>query len=172
MMTHKYGLTKIILALALILCTVNFAQAEPSKDKSKTSADQATDLNNEKTEYYSLVDPSIKPDNDEFYVKTIYKIKGVPRALIARSNNKRSGEMFNFPSEYGIGDRLSEDLIIKDIVIKGGRKFIRVRKLSNEQNYILKISYGKAKSRLILDSKSMKTKITHSSEGVLEPAKQ
>lgn len=167
---HKFGLINLSILCCFLLNT-SFSPAQSADNKKSTaSSDEAkTPV---KTEYYNLVDPSIKPDNDEFYVKTIYKIKGEPRALIARSNNKRSGQMFNFPSEYNVGDRLSDDLKITDIVIKGGRKFIRVKKLSTEQNYILKISYGKARSRLILDSKSQKAKVTQQVvEGELKPVK-
>ena len=147
---HKFGLIKkriIYLALAFCLSNIaNFTQANEVEQKAKQNIAEE----NKNTEYYTLVDPSIKPDKDEFYVKTIYKINGIPKALIARSNEQRTGEMFNFPSEYNIGDHLSDNLLIKDIVFKRGKKYIEVYKISNNKYYILKISYGNAKSRLIL----------------------
>ncbi len=99
--------------------------------------------------YYELVDANIKPDDDEFYVSSIYDINNkIPKALIKRSTNQRTGEVFSTSVEFGVGDLLADDLIIDEIVVRP-RKYIIVRRISTGAQYQLRVSYGLNKSRLI-----------------------
>ncbi len=99
--------------------------------------------------YYELVDANIKPSEDEFYVNSIYDVSNkIPKALIKRSTNQRSGEVFSSSVEFGLGDLLADDLIIDEIVVRP-RKYIVVRRISTGEEYYLRVSYGLSKSRLI-----------------------
>ncbi len=99
--------------------------------------------------YYELVDANIKPAEDEFYVNSIYDVNNkIPKALVKRSTNQRSGEVFNSSVEFGLGDLLADDLVIDEIVVRP-RKYIVVRRISTAEQYYLRVSYGLSKSRLI-----------------------
>jgi hypothetical protein len=99
--------------------------------------------------YYELVDANIKPSEDEFYVNSIYDVSNkIPKALVKRSTNQRSGEVFNSSVEFGVGDLLADDLIIDEIVVRP-RKYIVVRRISTGEEFYLRVSYGLSKSRLI-----------------------
>ncbi len=99
--------------------------------------------------YYELVDGNIKPAEDEFYVNSIYDVQNkIGKALVKRSTNQRSGEVFNASVEFGIGDLLSDDLVVDEIVVRP-RKYIVVRRISTGELYYLRVSYGLSKSRLI-----------------------
>lgn len=99
--------------------------------------------------YYELVDSNIKPAEDEFYVNSIYDVQNkIPKALVKRSTNQRSGEVFNSSVEFGVDDLLSDDLVIDEIVVRP-RKYIVVRRVSTGELYYLRVSYGLSKSRLI-----------------------
>jgi len=97
-------------------------------------------------EFYELVNDNLKPDTDEFYVSSIFTIKGKPRALIKRSINKRASDLHVNNSEYGIGDYLGPGYRIKDISFS--RKEVLVLEESTGDLYGLTVSYGDAKSRL------------------------
>ncbi len=102
-----------------------------------------------KAVFYELVSDNIKPESDEFYVSSIFKIKNIPRALIKRSTNKRAGDLYVHFNEYGIGDEIGADYKIADIDTI--RKEIIIQHTSEKNKfYGLTVSYGKAKSKLVL----------------------
>jgi len=97
-------------------------------------------------EFYELVHDNLRPDTDEFYVGSIFTIKGKPKALIKRSINKRASDLYINYSEYGIGDYLAPGYKIKDISFS--KKEVLVLEESSGEAYGLTVSYGDAKSRL------------------------
>lgn len=100
-------------------------------------------------QYYELVDKNMKPAEDEYYVNSIYEVSnGIPKALIKRSTNLRAGEIYATSLEYGVNDRLNEELLITDIVIRP-RKYVQVRNLVTGEEYYLRVSYGITTSHLI-----------------------
>jgi hypothetical protein len=99
-----------------------------------------------KGEFYELVHDNLKPDTDEFYVSSIFTIKGKPKALIKRSINKRASDLHVNNCEYGIGDYLAPGYKIKDISFS--KKEVLVLEESSGEIYGLTVSYGDAKSRL------------------------
>ncbi|MEY3370300.1 MAG: hypothetical protein RLZZ361_970 [Cyanobacteriota bacterium] len=101
----------------------------------------------DKDEFYELVHDNLRPDTDEFYVSSIFTIKGKPRALIKKSINKRAGDLYVNNSEYGIGDYLAKGFKIKDISFS--KKEVLVLEESSGDLYGLTVTYGDAKSRLI-----------------------
>jgi len=98
------------------------------------------------SDFYELVHENLKPDYDEFYVSSIFTIKGKPRALIKKSINKRSSDLYINNSEYGIGDYLGPGFRIKDINFS--KKEVLVMEESTGELYTLNVTYGNAKSRL------------------------
>jgi hypothetical protein len=98
------------------------------------------------SDFYELVHENLKPDYDEFYVSSIFTIKGKPRALIKKSINKRSSDLYINNSEYGIGDYLGPGFRIKDINFS--KKEVLVIEESTGELYTLNVTYGNAKSRL------------------------
>lgn len=158
---HKYGSIKKIIFLIAILSIFNCATAIDKTETKDTEVKHSEETDDQKSEetigtikeeikpiYYTLVDKNLRPEETEYYLSSIYSVKGQPKALISRSNNTRAGEMFTFAVEYGMGDELSEDLVIKNIVL-GRRKHIIVYQKSTQQYYMLKMSYGQATSRLV-----------------------
>lgn len=97
-------------------------------------------------EFYELVHDNLRPDTDEFYVSSIFTIKGKPRALIKRSINKRASDLYVNNSEYGIGDYLGTGFKIKEISFS--KKEVLVIEESTGDIYGLTVTYGDAKSRL------------------------
>lgn len=116
-----------------------------------TTISQGTTLTTPKAEpekpvYYELVQDNLKPDPDEFYVNSIFDIQGKPKASIARSQNKRAGDLYDSYVTYGIGDYIAADLKIE--YIDPRLKEIIVVRESSKQYYVLTMSYGTATSRL------------------------
>ncbi len=120
-------------------------QVEEKKASEEKIEEETT---NTKPVYYTLVDKSIMPEETEFYVKSIFRSQGTVKAAIARSNSLRAGDMFIIPVAYNKGDKLTERLIIKDIKLGFGRH-IEIQDSITGREYILRMSYGNAKSRLI-----------------------
>lgn len=167
---------KIILALIIFnLTTVSFvAKAHDPEAEEQEIIESVEEVDKKKfdklPEFYVLADRSIMPKEDEFYVKSLYRArsnrrakigirsnvgkrlkkgnKGAAKALIARSNNLRSGNLFNFPIEYSVGDKLTARLTITDIKLNGKRHVI-VKDNKTDEKYLLRVSYGKAISRLV-----------------------
>jgi hypothetical protein len=102
-------------------------------------------------EFYELVHDNLKPGTDEFYVSSIFTIKGKPKALIKRSINKRASDLYVNNSEYGIGDYLAPGYKIKDISFS--KKEVLVLEESSGDLYGLTVTYGDAKSRLTKKTK-------------------
>lgn len=96
---------------------------------------------------YDLVHENLRPEDNEFYLSSIYGTKENPRALIKRSINKRSGALYNKAIAYTIGDEIAKDLVISEIDFI--HREVMVRQRFTGDLYALKLSYGKAKSRLI-----------------------
>ena len=96
---------------------------------------------------YELVNDSLRPEADEFYLSTIYGSSKDPRALIKRSNDIRAGELFTGTVEYKIGDKISENYEIFDIDFR--QREVIVRNIITNEYYALKLSYGTATSKLI-----------------------
>jgi hypothetical protein len=97
-------------------------------------------------EFYELVNDNLRPNSDEFYVSSIFTIKGKPKALIKRSINKRASDLYINNCEYGIGDYLAPGYKIKDISFT--KKEVLVLEESSGDIYGLTVTYGDAKSRL------------------------
>ena len=97
--------------------------------------------------YYELIHEQLRPDANEFYLSTIFGTPENPRALIKRSQNLRAGELYTGNVEYGVGDKIAEDLEIVEINFR--HREVVVLDISNKTYYGLKLSYGKAVSRLI-----------------------
>lgn len=102
-------------------------------------------------EFYELVHDNLRPGTDEFYVSSIFTIKGKPKALIKRSINKRASDLYVNNSEYGIGDYLAPGYRIKDISFS--KKEVLVLEESSGDLYGLTVTYGDAKSRLTKKTK-------------------
>ncbi len=96
---------------------------------------------------YQLVSENVRPEPDEFYLSTIYGTSNNPRALIKRSNNIRSGDLFTGTVEYTIGDKISEEYMIHDIDFR--LREVIVKHVERKEYYALKLTYGLAKSKLI-----------------------
>lgn len=96
--------------------------------------------------YYELVHQNIKPDANEFYVNSIFTIKGRPKVNIARSKNKRAGPLYQNYVSYGIGDYISTNIKIVDINTK--IKEVIVLDETDYEFYGLTMGYGIAVSRL------------------------
>lgn len=144
-----YRLIKFSLLLALSVSWPALAE--------KTVVAPAEDDDNEfhslipkpqpKGEFYELVHDNLRPDTDEFYVSSIFTIKGHPRALIKRSINKRAGDLYVNNIEYGIGDKLAPGYSIKNIDFR--TKEVIVLEEASGDLYGLTVTYGDAKSRLV-----------------------
>jgi hypothetical protein len=124
-----------------------YAKKDSSETDEATAESQDDAVLEENTKYYTLIEKNLQPDKDEFYLNTIYKIKGKPKALISRSLNLRSSDLFHTFVEYGVGDSISEDFVIDDIDFF--RKEVLVKQISTGKKYSLKLSYGDARSVLI-----------------------
>lgn len=151
----------LVSILAALSQSAAFAHEEKQANENKKEEQNESTKKAEETKpetkkiYYTLVDKSVKPEESEFYVKSIYRTRKSKsdsstaiKALIARSNNTRSGVMFTLPIEYGIGDQLTENLKITKIEL-GVSRHIEVYDPDKDLYYVLRLSYGKAKSRLI-----------------------
>ena len=127
----------------LVLLSFSFSQvkAEEINYQYKTVQPQ------EQMVLHQLVSENLRPEPDEFYLSTIYGSSKYPRALIKRSNNIRAGELFTGTVEYGIGDKISDDYKIHDIDFK--LREVIVKNIHTDEYFALKLSYGKAKSKLI-----------------------
>jgi len=147
----------LLLGLALSLSWANQA---PASAKLLTTIKGATEVNgkiikeeegelktDKKPIYYELIHETLRPDANEFYLSTIFGTPENPRALIKRSQNLRAGELYNGNVEYGIGDSITEDLEIVEISFR--HREVVVKDISSNIYYGLKLSYGKAVSRLV-----------------------
>ena len=145
-----------------LLATVNAqpaAKTETKTEKSTTTVttivSQGTTLTTNGTEakkaepekpvYYELVQDNLKPDPDEFYVNSIFDIQGKPKT-IARSQNKRAGDLYDSYVTCGIGDYIADGLRIE--YIDPRLKEIIVVRDATKEYYVLTMSYGTATSRL------------------------
>jgi hypothetical protein len=97
--------------------------------------------------FYELVSENIRPDQDEFYVVSIFGTNTNARALIKRSTNTRASELYTEAVSYGIGDEIAEDLFIESISFP--MRELTVKRESTGEIFGLKLSYGDAVSRLI-----------------------
>jgi hypothetical protein len=98
--------------------------------------------------YYELVNDNLKPAQDEFYVNGILGNGTELKASIARSKNKRAGELYTNYILYGVGDHLSEDFVISEI--DPIAKQVIIDDCKTKKHYSLQMSYGQATSRLVL----------------------
>ncbi len=96
---------------------------------------------------YELIDENFRPEADEFYLSTIYGPSDDPRALIKRSNNMRSGDLYTGAVEYKIGDKISDEYKIYAIDFRN--REVIVQNIDSHEFFALKLSYGSAKSKLI-----------------------
>lgn len=133
----KFGLIRNFLSLLCLLTVCLIGNKSFSEEP----------VAEEKPKYYNLVDSNLQPGENEFYLSSVFSINGQPKALISRSKDRRSSEIFMTLLEYGIGDQLTDELVIKDIDT-GIRKEVLVYKPSTDEYFSLKISYGEAKSLL------------------------
>jgi hypothetical protein len=117
-----------------------------AEEDSAATLQNTTKITPEQGEFYELVHDNLKPNSDEFYVGSIFTIKGKPKALIKRSINKRASDLYINYSEYGIGDYLAPGYKIQDISFS--KKEVLVIEENSGDIYGLTVSYGDAKSRL------------------------
>jgi hypothetical protein len=96
--------------------------------------------------YYELVQENLKPEPDEFYVNSIFTIKNKPKVSIARSQNKRAGDLYDSYVNYSVGDYVTSEFKIVNIDPK--LKEVIILKEGTDQYYVLTMSYGTATSRL------------------------
>lgn len=105
------------------------------------------DKSENKPIYYELIHEMLRPDANEFYLSTIYGTAENPRALIKRSQNLRAGELYNGNVEYGVGEKIADDLVI--VEINFDTREVVVQDTKTKDYYGLKLSYGNAVSRLV-----------------------
>ena len=144
----------LFLIFSLIFFSGNFVLAEEIKSTEEGVLEDKTEkietaVIESKPVYYTLIDNNLKPDEDEFYVSSIYRARGKNKTKIARSKNSRSGDMFTFPQEYAVGDKLTDHLVIKNIIFDTGR-YLEVEDTRTKKLYLLRLSHGLAKSKLVL----------------------
>jgi len=118
----------------------------PPEESTESTSKSFNPQNPGKGEFYELVHDNLKPNSDEFYVGSIFTIKGKPKALIKRSVNKRASDLYINYSEYGIGEYLAPGYKIIDISFS--KKEVLVLEESSGDVYGLTVTYGDAKSRL------------------------
>lgn len=146
----KNIIIKKILILTCILSTTLAAFAEvpfPYAPGGGLIEVDPLDKKDKPIKLFELVNDNLRPEPDEFYLSTIYGSNKDPRALIKRSNNVRSGELFTGTVEYKIGDKISADYKIHDIDFK--QREVIVKHLYSDEYFALKLSYGSAISKLI-----------------------
>lgn len=97
--------------------------------------------------YYSLVNDNLRPADDEFYVNGILGSGTEIKASIARSKNKRSGDLYASYILYGVGERLTNNLIITEI--DPVEKRVIIIDTTQQKFYALQMNYGQAVSRLL-----------------------
>ncbi len=127
--------------------TVTTVTSTVSQGTTLTSTSNGVVAEPEKPVYYELVQDNLKPDPDEFYVNSIFDIQGKPKASIARSQNKRAGDLYDSYVTCGIGDYIADGLRI-DYIDPRLKEIIVVRDATQEY-YVLTMSYGTATSRLV-----------------------
>jgi hypothetical protein len=104
------------------------------------------DLNSDKR-YYELVNKRFKPDQDEFYLDSIYSLGDNNWASISRSKEIRASDLHRSALSYTVGSPLNDYLVIEEII--PSKKSVIIRDIRNENFFQLRMSYGSAKSRLI-----------------------
>jgi hypothetical protein len=104
------------------------------------------DLNSDKR-YYELVNKRFKPDQDEFYLDSIYSLGDNNWASISRSKEVRASDLHRNGLSYTVGNPLNDYLVIEEII--PSKKLVIIRDIRNENFFQLRMSYGSAKSRLI-----------------------
>lgn len=104
------------------------------------------DLNSDK-KYYELVNKRFKPDQDEFYLDSIYSLDDKNWASISRSKEIRASDLHRTGLSYTVGSSLNDYLIIEEII--PSKKLVIIRDIRNENFFQLRMTYGSAKSRLI-----------------------
>ncbi len=160
-MSQKSYFIKLTLLLSLSIFMASYQSSVKADTKTETTkttittiVSQGTILTTngtaikepEKPVYYELVQDNLKPDPDEFYVNSIFTIQGKPKASIARSQNKRAGDLYDSYVTCGVGDYIADGLKIEYIDPRL-KEIIVVRDITNEY-YVLTMSYGTATSRL------------------------
>jgi len=104
------------------------------------------DLNSDK-KYYELVNKRFKPDQDEFYLDSIYSLDENNWASISRSKEIRASDLHRNGLSYTVGSPLNDYLVIEEII--PSKKLVIIRDIRNEKFFQLRMTYGSAKSRLI-----------------------
>jgi hypothetical protein len=104
------------------------------------------DLNSDKR-YYELVNKRFKPEQDEFYLDSIYSLGDNNWASISRSKEIRASDLHKNSLSYTVGNPLNDYLVIEEII--PSKKLVIIRDIRNENFFQLRMSYGSAKSRLI-----------------------
>jgi hypothetical protein len=104
------------------------------------------DLNSDKR-YYELVNKRFKPDQDEFYLDSIYSLGDSNWASISRSKEVRASDLHRTGLSYTVGSPLNDYLVIEEII--PSKKLVIIRDIRNEKFFQLRMNYGTAKSRLI-----------------------
>jgi hypothetical protein len=115
----------------------------------KAELDDEVDINdlNSDKKYYELVNKRFKPDQDEFYLDSIYSLGDNNWASISRSKEIRASDLHRSALSYTVGSPLNDYLVIEEII--PSKKSVIIRDIRNENFFQLRMSYGSAKSRLI-----------------------
>ncbi|MDA0772627.1 MAG: hypothetical protein O3C63_06755 [Cyanobacteria bacterium] len=140
-------LNKLFYISLCIVLSQGLANAKGNFLKSLPLISNQKRVKTQKPIYYELVLENMRPDADEFYVNSIFTIKGRPKATIARSVNKRAGDLYQNYVSFGIGDYIADNIKIIDIMPK--LKELIVLDETRYEYYGLTMGYGTAVSRLI-----------------------
>ena len=118
----------------------------------------AQSVTNSKHICHPLVNERNQPDEDEFYVDSLYSVNDKAVARISRAKDARkSDELFVGSIAYLVGDNLTDDLVIKKI--EPGDSRVTILKVSENKYYSIKMTYGASKSRLVPLSKELEAKL-------------
>lgn len=124
-----------------------YAQGATTVVETKKTIETKKEVIENKPVLYELVQDNLKPEPDEFYLTMLFGTNEQPKALIKRSTNSRASDVYYEGVAYGIGDKIAEDLVVEAIDLKS--KEVIVKKISTNEYYSIRLSYGDAVSRLM-----------------------
>ncbi|MCH2227776.1 MAG: hypothetical protein MK033_08375 [Candidatus Caenarcaniphilales bacterium] len=96
--------------------------------------------------YYELVQERFKPEQDEYYLDSVFSSGGVVFARISRARGARADELHKYAASYKVGDYIDPEYRIHEINIR--KRTVIIFDEFDKKYYQLKMSYGNAVSRL------------------------
>ena len=124
-----------------------FTQFAYAQDSKLISEEKGTfDIDAADVRYYELVPRRYQPEEDEYYLDSIFSRGTNTFARISRAKGVRASELHKNGANYKVGDYINQGLVIKDI--DTNKRFVLVYDEVKKSYYRLKMSYGKAISRL------------------------